>query len=180
MGGEGTAPCRTRQTERNAAVTSTDTTQATVETEPETVTVEVFIEETITYTGRLAIDPVDFLETTGVELVRATGAQIRDYAIDAEINHEELKENVAGQEWSDPTVYGMPDSRIAFEADGMRGSEMVEDVRVLVDPVLYEEATRGVLETAHAAEVLAYIENHPEECDFDGEQFVPVRICRAR
>ena len=161
-------------------MTSTDTTQATVETEPETVTVEVFIEETITYTGRLEIDPVDFLETTGVELVRATGAQIRDYAIDAEINHEELRQNVAGQEGSDPTVYGMPDSRIAFEADGMRGSEMVEDVRVLVDPVLYEEATRGVLETAHAAEVLAYIGNHPEECGFDGEEFVPVRICRAR
>ena len=77
-------------------MTSTDTTQATVETEPETVTVEVFIEETITYTGRLEIDPVDFLETTGVELVRATGAQIRDYAIDAEINHEELRQNVAG------------------------------------------------------------------------------------
>ena len=180
MGGEGTAPCRTRQTERNAAVTSADTTQATVETEPETVTVEVFIEETITYTGRLEIDPVDFLEPTGVELVRATGAQIREYAIEAEINHEELQQNVAGQEWSDLTVYGLPDTRIAFEADGARGGQIVEDVRVLVDPAHYEEATRGVLETAHAAELLAYIGNHPEECDFDGEEFVPVRICRTR
>lgn len=161
-------------------MTRTDTAQIIVETEPETVIVEVFIEETITYTGRLEIDPADFFETTGVELVAATGAQIKDYAGDAGINHEELHENVAGQEWSDPTVHGLTDPRVAFEADGMRGSEMVEDVRVLVDPARFTAATTLDLETSSSAQVRAYIENHPQECDFDGEEFVPVRICRLR
>lgn len=72
-------------------MTSTDTTQDAARTDPETVTVEVIIEETITYTGRLEIDPADFFETTGVELIRATGDQIRDYSIDAGISHEELR-----------------------------------------------------------------------------------------
>lgn len=56
---------------------------------------------------------------------------------------------------------------------------MVEDVRVLVDPARYTEATTLVLGASTFAQVRAYIGNHPEECDFDGEEFVPVRICRA-
>lgn len=62
----------------------------------------------------------------------------------------------------------------------MRGAEMVEDVRLLVDSARYAEATTLDLNSSSYLQVRAYIENHPEDCYFDGEEFVPVRVCRSR
>lgn len=110
--------------------------------------VEFDVVETTTYRGRVEMDPADFLEATGTALNRATGDQLRDYVADSGITHDELHDSVQDQEWSGLDATGMSEERVAFEVDGMVGDAAVEEVRVLVDPACFREATCSELKSA--------------------------------
>lgn len=120
-------------------MTTRPATQAAVQPVSPTVRVDFDIVETISYRGTVKIDPTAFLVATGIEVHRATGAEPRDYAVNADVDHEECRAEVQGQERTGPQVEGMPSERNRYDLEALRQQDV--RTRVLVDPVRYEQAT---------------------------------------